>query len=143
MVNGVLQRPIEGVSMAYSFNDATAADRPRDQYFEMFGNRGIYHKGWTAVTKHRTPWETGQVKTIPFEEDVWELYDTSKDWSQAKNLAKGTASHAAKAQQLWLIEAAKVQRAAARRPVCRSAAIPRLPGVQELIRGIARSSLAG
>ncbi len=58
-VNGVQQHPIEGVSMVYSFNDAKAAERHETQYFEMFGNRGIYHKGWTAVTKHRTPWETG------------------------------------------------------------------------------------
>ena len=58
-VDGVQQKPIEGVSMAYSFNDPDAAERHETQYFEMFGNRGIYHKGWTAVTKHRTPWETG------------------------------------------------------------------------------------
>ena len=58
-VNGVQQRPIEGVSMAYSFDDAKAAERHETQYFEMSGNRGIYHKGWTAVTRHRTPWETG------------------------------------------------------------------------------------
>ena len=55
-VNGVQQRPIEGVSMLYAFDDAKAAERHETQYFEMFGNRGIYHKGWTAVTKHRTPW---------------------------------------------------------------------------------------
>ena len=55
-VNGVQQRPIEGVSMLYSFNDAKAAEQHETQYFEMFGNRGIYHKGWTAVTKHGTPW---------------------------------------------------------------------------------------
>src|SRR5215468_12589063 len=55
-VNGVQQRPIEGVSMMYSFDDAKAAERRETQYFEMFGNRGIYHKGWTAVTKHGTPW---------------------------------------------------------------------------------------
>ena len=54
-VNGVQQRPIKGVSMAYSFDDAKAAERHQTQYFEMAGNRGIYHKGWTAVTKHRTP----------------------------------------------------------------------------------------
>ena len=58
-VNGVQQAPIEGVSMLYSFNDAKAAERHETQYFEMFGNRGIYHKGWTAVTKHVTPWITG------------------------------------------------------------------------------------
>jgi len=107
MVNGVLQRPIEGVSMAYSFNDAAAADRHETQYFEMFGNRGIYHKGWTAVTKHRTPWETGQVETIAFNDDVWELYDTSKDWSQARDLSKEQPEMLHKLQQLWLIEAVK------------------------------------
>ena len=55
-VNGVQQDPLEGVSMLYSLNDAKAAERHETQYFEMFGNRGIYHKGWTAVTKHVTPW---------------------------------------------------------------------------------------
>ena len=59
-VNGVMQKPIEGVAMNYSFDDAAAPERHETQYFEMFGNRGIYHKGWTAVTKHRTPWETGR-----------------------------------------------------------------------------------
>jgi arylsulfatase len=107
MVNGVLQRPLEGVSMAYSFNDAAAADRHETQYFEMFGNRGIYHKGWTAVTKHRTPWETGLVKTVAFNDDVWELYDTSKDWSQSRDLSKEQPDMLHKLQQLWLIEAVK------------------------------------
>ena len=55
-VEGIQQQPIEGVSMLYSFNDAKAADRHETQYFEMFGNRGIYHEGWTAVTRHKTPW---------------------------------------------------------------------------------------
>ena len=55
-VNGVAQRPIEGVSMAYSFDGATEADRHETQYFEMFCNRGIYHQGWTAVTRHSVPW---------------------------------------------------------------------------------------
>jgi len=107
MVNGVLQRPIEGVSMAYSFNDAAAADRHETQYFEMFGNRGIYHKGWTAVTKHRTPWETGVVKTVAFDDDVWELYDTAKDWSQARDLSKEKPDLLHQLQRLWLIEAVK------------------------------------
>ena len=106
-VNGVMQRPIEGVSMAYSFNDANAADRHETQYFEMFGNRGIYHRGWTAVTKHRTPWETGQIKTVAFDDDVWELYDTTKDWSQARDLSKQNPDMLHKLQQLWLIEAVK------------------------------------
>jgi arylsulfatase A-like enzyme len=108
MVNGVMQRPIEGVSMAYSFDDATAADRHETQYFEMFGNRGIYHQGWTAVTKHRTPWLTGHDVVLPaFDDDVWELYDTTKDWSQARDLAKENPEMLRKLQQLWLIEAAK------------------------------------
>ena len=54
-------------------DDAAAPDRHETQYFEMFGNRGIYHKGWTAVTKHRTPWETGvDVEPPAFDDDVWE-----------------------------------------------------------------------
>ena len=56
MVNSVGQVPMQGVSMRYSFDDPAAAERHETQYFEMFGNRGIYHKGWTAVTRHRTPW---------------------------------------------------------------------------------------
>ena len=80
-VNGIHQRPIEGVSMLYSFNDAKAAEQHETQYFEMFGNRGIYHKGWTAVTKHGTPWVLVGRKTVPLDEDVWELYDTNEDWS--------------------------------------------------------------
>jgi arylsulfatase len=103
----VLQRPIEGVSMAYTFNDAAAAERHETQYFEMFGNRGIYHKGWTAVTKHRTPWDTGVIKTIAFDDDNWELYDTTKDWSQAKDLSKEQPERLHTLQQLWLIEAVK------------------------------------
>ena len=106
-VNGVQQRPIEGVSMAYSFNDAQAADRHETQYFEMAGNRGIYHKGWTAVTRHRTPWLTGAVKLAAFDDDVWELYDTTKDWTQSKNLAKENPQKLHELQRLWLIEAVK------------------------------------
>ncbi len=106
-VNGIQQRPIEGVSMVYSFDDADAAGRHETQYFEMFGNRGIYHKGWTAVTKHRTPWETGVVATIAFDDDVWELYDTTTDWSQSRNLAAEHPQKLHELQRLWLIEAVK------------------------------------
>jgi arylsulfatase A-like enzyme len=106
-VNGVQQQPIEGVSMLYSFNDATAAERRETQYFEMMGNRGIYHKGWTAVTRHRTPWETGQVKLPAFDDDVWELYDTTTDWSQSKDLARENPKRLHDLQRLWLIEAVK------------------------------------
>ena len=109
MVNGVPQRPIEGVSMAYTFADAKAPSRRTLQYFEMLGNRGIYHDGWTAVTKHRTPWETGQIKTIPFKDDVWELYDTRNDFSQAENLARENPEKLAELRAHFLVEAAKYQ----------------------------------
>jgi hypothetical protein len=106
-VNGVQQHPIEGVSMAYSFNDAKAGERRDTQYFEMMGNRGIYHKGWTAVTRHRTPWLTGGVKLVAFDDDVWELYETNTDWSQSKDLAKANPQKLHELQRLWLIEAVK------------------------------------
>ena len=106
-VNGVQQRPIEGVSMAYSFDDAKAAERRETQYFEMSGNRGIYHKGWTAVTRHRTPWLTGSATLPAFDEDVWELYDTNTDWSQSKDLARDMPEKLRELQRLWLIEAVK------------------------------------
>ena len=106
-VNGIHQRPIEGVSMLYSFNEANAAERHETQYFEMFGNRGIYHKGWTAVTKHGTPWVLVGRKTVPLDDDVWELYDTSKDWSQANDLAKQMPEKLRELQRLWLIEATR------------------------------------
>jgi len=106
-VNGVAQQPIEGVSMLYSFNDSKAAERHETQYFEMFGNRGIYHKGWTAVTRHKTPWLLVGEKTPAFDDDVWELYDTSKDWSQANNLAKEMPDKLHYLQRLWMIEATR------------------------------------
>ena len=74
------------------------------QYFEMMGNRGIYHQGWTAVTKHRTPWKADQPP--PFDDDVWELYGPD-DWTQAHDLAKENPEKLAELQRLWLIEAVK------------------------------------
>jgi len=106
-VNGIQQKPYEGVSMLYSFDEAQAAERHTTQYFEMLGNRGIYHKGWTAVTKHRTPWAMGFEKAPPFDDDVWELYDTNTDWTQARNLAKEMPDRLHELQRLWLIEATK------------------------------------
>jgi len=101
---------MEGVSMLYSFNDAHAADRHETQYFEMFGNRGIYHQGWSAVTKHRTPWKLAiGTKTVPFDEDVWELYDGSKDYSQAHDLSKEMPDKLRELQELWVAEARKYE----------------------------------
>jgi arylsulfatase len=104
-VDGVDQHPIEGVSMAYSFDRADEADRRTTQYFEMFCNRGIYHEGWTGVTRHSTPWV--MTKSLPpFDDDVWELYEPG-DWSQAHDLAAENPEKLAELQQLWLAEARK------------------------------------
>ena len=106
-VDGIQQKPIEGVSMVYSFNDAKAAERHETQYFEMFGNRGIYHKGWTAVTRHKTPWLLIGETVPALDDDVWELYDTNKDWTQANNVAKQFPDKLHYLQRLWLIEATR------------------------------------
>jgi arylsulfatase A-like enzyme len=103
-VDGVQQHPIEGVSMRYSFDGATEADRHETQYFEMFCNRGIYHQGWTAVTRHSTPWVMAPLP--PFKDDVWELYEPG-DWSQAHDRAAEMPEKLAELQQLWLEEARK------------------------------------
>jgi arylsulfatase A-like enzyme len=85
IVNGTVQTPIEGVSMLYAFANAKAPDRHTKQYFEIFGNRAMYHDGWLAGTVHRAAWEFKPRRTL--ETDVWELYDTRSDFSLANNLA--------------------------------------------------------
>jgi hypothetical protein len=103
-VNGVQQKPMEGTSMRYSFDDGRRPERHDLQYFEMFGNRGIYHKGETAVTRHSTPWVMAPLPA--FADDVWELY-AADDWSQAHNLAAERPERLAELQALWLEEARK------------------------------------
>ena len=103
VVNSIAQAPMEGVSMLSSLRDGAAPEKHNVQYFEMFGNRGIYHDGWTAVTKHRTPWLTDAPS---LEDDVWELYGPD-DWTQAHNLAADNPEKLAELQRLWLIEAVK------------------------------------
>jgi len=107
MVNGVQQSPMEGTSMLYSFREPEAPERHDLQYFEMFGNRGIYYKGWSAVTKHRTPWVMVGGVVPAFDDDVWELYDGNVDYSQARNLAAEQRDRLHELQRLWLIEAVK------------------------------------
>jgi arylsulfatase A-like enzyme len=107
MVNSVQQQPLHGTSMAYSFDDADAAERHETQYFEMFCNRGIYHQGWTAVTRHSTPWVFG-AELPAFDDDVWELYGPD-DWTQAHNLAKEQPDKLAELQRLFLLEASNYQ----------------------------------
>jgi len=105
VVNSVQQGPLEGTSMLYTFDDAGAPERHETQYFEMFCNRGIYHKGWSAVTRHSTPWILEKMPA--FDDDVWELYDGNTDWTQAHDLAKEKPEKLHELQRLWLIEAAK------------------------------------
>jgi arylsulfatase A-like enzyme len=104
-VQGIQQKPYEGVSMAYSFDDAGAADRHETQYFEMFVNRGIYHKGWTACTRHSVPWAF-QAELPAYDEDVWELYGPD-DWTQAHNIAAENPEMLKELQRLFLIECVK------------------------------------
>ena len=104
-VNGTAQKPFEGVSLIYSFDDADAADRHTTQYFEMFGNRAIYNDGWVAATKHRTPW--GSAPDGPLDEDTWELYHVAEDFSQANDLAASNPTKLAELQDLFITEAIK------------------------------------
>ena len=95
----------EGVSMAYTFDDPDADERHQTQYFEMFVNRGIYHRGWTAVTRHSTPWET--TASLPaFDDDVWELY-APDDWTQARNIAADNPDKLHDLQRKFLLEASR------------------------------------
>nr|WP_231871561.1 arylsulfatase [Planctomyces sp. SH-PL62] len=105
VVNSTPQTPIQGVSMAYTFADARAKDRHKTQYFEIFGNRGIYHDGWLAHTVHRAGWET--TPRHPLLEDKWELYHVEEDFSSADDLAAKYPEKLKELQELFLKEAAK------------------------------------
>lgn len=104
VVDGIPQRPIEGVSMLYSFDDAEALDRHTTQYFEMFGNRGIYHEGWFAGTVHVAPWASPANR---FPEDTWELYHVAEDFSMSTDLAADHPELLEELQTLFLAEAVK------------------------------------
>ncbi len=105
LVNGVEQRPMDGVSMLYSADSAQAAERRTTQYFEMFGNRGIYHEGWVACTRHSIPWLMAELPAV--KDDVWELYHVSEDFSEADNLAERYPEKLKELQDLFLKEAAR------------------------------------
>jgi arylsulfatase len=102
-VNGIGQTPMEGVSFVHTFDDAKAAGRHRTQYFEMFGNRAIYHDGWVAATVHKAPWEAAPRRTLA--EDVWELYNVDEDFSQSTDLAARHPARLAELQALFMKEA--------------------------------------
>jgi arylsulfatase len=105
-VNGTPQRPIEGVSMVYTFDNANAKDRHITQYFEIFCNRAIYHDGWVAGTVHRAPWEAVP-RADSFDKDRWELYQVSEDFSQAHDQAAKQPEKLKELQALFLKEAVK------------------------------------
>ena len=104
-VNGTPQTPMEGTSLLYTFNDAGAKERHTTQYFEMFGNRAVYHEGWFARTLHRAPWEA--VNMPPLETDTWDLYNVSEDFSLANNLADKHPDKLAELQALFMSEGEK------------------------------------
>jgi arylsulfatase A-like enzyme len=105
MVNGIQQDPIEGTSLAYSFNDANAPEQHKVQYFEMFGNRAIYQDGWYARTIHRPAWRAKPLNTL--KEDKWELYNSTKDFSLANDLAPKNVDKLKMMQELFMQEAEK------------------------------------
>ena len=104
-VNGTVQTPIQGVSMVYTFDNPKAKSTHTTQYFEIFGNRGIYHDGWLAGTVHKAPWETKPRETLTA--DTWELYDTTKDFSLAHNLAATNPEKLKEMQALFIEEGIK------------------------------------
>jgi arylsulfatase len=105
MVNGIQQDPIEGTSLAYSFNNATAPEQHKVQYFEMFGNRGVYEDGWFARTIHRPAWQLKPTNTL--QEDKWELYNTKEDFSLNVDLASKNTEKLKTMQGLFMKEAEK------------------------------------
>lgn len=105
MVNGIAQDPIEGTSLAYSFNDAKAAERHTVQYFEMFGNRAIYQDGWFARTVHKAPYLPKPYRTL--QEDTWNLYNTQEDFSLSNDLAQQQPDRLKSMQDLFMREAEK------------------------------------
>ncbi|WP_396172390.1 arylsulfatase [Flavobacterium sp.] len=105
MVNGIEQKPIEGVSMNYSFENSKATDTRKTQYFEMIGNRAIYHEGWFAGTIHKAPWEASPRR--PLAEDIWELYNVNEDYSLSKNLAAKNPAKLEELKKQFMEEAVK------------------------------------
>jgi arylsulfatase len=105
IVNGIVQRPIEGTSMLYSFDDAKIPSKHTTQYFEMMGNRAIYQDGWVARTVHRAPWENTPRNTL--DKDVWQLFHVAEDFSEANDLAATNPKKLQELQKLFLKEAVK------------------------------------
>jgi arylsulfatase A-like enzyme len=105
--NGIAQQRMDGTSLAYTFDDANASDRRITQYFEMIGNRAMYHDGWIASVKHRTPWEMADTELPDFETEKWQLYNLTADWSQARDVADENPEILERLKRLFLVEAAR------------------------------------
>jgi arylsulfatase len=105
-LNGVQQAPIEGISFAYTFDDAKAKSQRTTQYFEMFVNRGVYHDGWMASALSFPPWQSVRGAFDP-DKQKWELYNIDEDFSQANDLAQANPEKLRQLQDLWWVEAAK------------------------------------
>jgi arylsulfatase len=104
IVNGVQQKPIEGISMMYSFADAKAKEQRGTQYFEMFGNRAVYHEGWVAACRHgRLPWENAG--SFDFDNDKWELYKVDEDFSEYNDVVEQNPKKLRELQEVFWIEA--------------------------------------
>ena len=112
-MDGIKQKPIEGVSFAYTFDKANAGQPSthKTQYFEMMGDHAIYHEGWIAATKViRPPWiVAGPVNQDPFNNCTWELYDLTKDWTQSNDVAAANPAKLKEMKDLFLSEAQKYQ----------------------------------
>lgn len=130
-VDGIRQKPLDGVSLLYSFSDPRAPERHRTQYFEVFGHRAIYHDGWMASAFHqRLPWQVIANDSKRFEDDRWELYDLRSDFSQARNLADREPARLEAMKALFMQEAERNQVL----PL-RGASSPAVSGLPSLSRG--------
>ena len=106
VVNGVVQKPIEGVSMMNSFDDAQAKSARTTQYYEIFGNRGIYKDGWFAATLHKVAWEA-KPRSTSYADDKWELCNTAEDYSCSTDVSAQYPDKLKELQAAFMAEAAK------------------------------------
>ena len=149
VVDGIRQKPINGTSLVYSFNDAKAPERHVTQYFEVFGHRAIYHRGWMASAFHtRLPWKAFSLEQKSFDADKWELYDLTRDFSQAHDLVAKQPARLAEMKALFMAEAAANDvLPLANIIVSTGRGLPSIPGKRTLMRfgpgaaGIPESSL--
>ena len=105
VVNGIKQNPIEGTSLVYTFNEKDAEEQHKVQYFEMFGNRGIYSDGWLARVIHKAPWQAKPIRSL--QDDIWELYNEQEDFTLTNNIADKHPEKLKELQDLFMKEAEK------------------------------------